>query len=289
VPYGGAVTWPDGWAGRHEILGSDLAVARAAPFVGWRHGRLRLAGGLHVDVARLGLRRTLDFVDQEGDVELSLRGAGVGVDLAGFVRVVDGGSGRLDLGLSYKSRTRIALAGEADFTAPDAFSVKAGDQRASSELTVPDRLALGAAYRRGRFTVLADVELTAWQVHDAVAIDFAEEATPDLRQASDWRATVALRAGAEWRRGAWVARAGLSLDPSPAPAGRLTPREPDATRMGAALGVGRRLTATHALYAFYGHLVLLERASEYPDSMPARYGGAADLVGIGVTYAPAPP
>lgn len=284
IPFGADVEWPENWAGRHEIIASRILVVRAAPFVGWRRGRWRVAGGLHVDTGEMRIRRSLDFIDSEGDVELALRGTGLGIDLAAFVRAAEDAGGHLDLGLTYKSRTRMTLDGEADFTTPDAFSLKAADQTASSSLTLPDRLAAGAAWQRGAWTFLADLELAAWQVRDQVVIDFARDETPDVTQETDWGATITLRGGAEWRGGPWVARGGLYRDPTPSPAATLSPTSPDSTRLGGSLGVGRAIGASWALDAFYGYMHLDERASENPDSMAARYGGHAHLVGAGLRY-----
>ncbi len=284
IPFGADVAWPEDWAGRHEIIASRILVVRAAPSVGWRRGAWRVAGCLHVDTGEMRLRRSLDFIDTEGDVQLSLRGAGLGVHLAAFVRAAERADGHLDLGLTYKSRTSITLAGEADFTTPDAFSLKAADQEASSALTLPDRLTAGAAWQRGAWTFLADLELTAWQVRDRVVIDFSREETPDVTQQADWHATVTVRGGVEWRGGPWVARGGLYRDPSPSPAATLSPSSPDSSRLGGSLGVGRVLGASWAVDAFYGFLRLDQRASENPDSMAARYGGHAHLVGAGLRY-----
>ena len=284
IPFGADVAWPEDWAGRHEIIATRILVVRAAPFVGWRRGAWRVAGGLHVDTGEMRLRRSLDFIDSEGDVQLSLRGAGLGLHLAGFVRAAERADGHLDLGLTYKSRTSIELTGEADFTTPDAFSLKAADQDASSSLTLPDRLTAGAAWQRGAWTFLADLELTAWQVRDQVVIDFSREETPDVTQQADWNATVSVRGGVEWRGGPWVARGGLYRDPSPSPAATLSPSSPDSSRLGGSLGVGCMLGTSWALDAFYGFLRLDERASENPDSMAARYGGHAHLVGAGLRY-----
>ena len=284
IPFGASVAWPDDWAGRHEIIASRIMVVRAAPFVGWRRGPWRVAGGLHVDTGEMRLRRSLDFIDTEGDVQLSLRGAGVGLHLAAFVRAAEQADGHLDLGFTYKGRTSIELDGEADFTTPDAFSLKAADQEASSSLTLPDRLTAGAAWQRGAWTFLADLELTAWQVRDQVVIDFAREETPDVTQQADWNATVTVRGGTEWRGGPWVARGGLYRDPSPSPTATLSPSSPDSSRLGGSLGIGRALGASWAVDAFYGYLHLDERASENPDSMAARYGGHAHLVGAGLRY-----
>lgn len=279
VPFGGGVTWPEEWAGRHEVVSSRLEVFRVAPFVAWRRGRLAASGGLHLDAGRMRLRRGLDFVDAEGDVRIDLRGTGVGAhaSLALAARP------DLALGLAYKSRTRLPLAGEADFETPPEFAMRTPDQRATTTLTLPDRFVLGAAWTRGPYAAVADLELTLWSVNQRTVIDFAEEATPSAVQENRWRTTLALRGGGERRFGdRWRARAGAFYDPTPAPRDRLAPSSPDATRLGLTGGGSVDAGAGVTVDAFYELMHLLDRQAENPDALAARYGGTAHIVGVGV-------
>lgn len=277
VPYGGNVRWPDGWEGSHEIVASQLQVVRVAPFVGYRRGALRVAAGVHVDLAHLAIERGLDFVDAEGDVLIDLRGAGLGADASAWIDL-----GEVDVGVSYKSRTTVALDGEADFTAPDAFAMRLVDQGATSTLRLPDRVALGAAWRRGALAAFGDLEVTAWGVNEAQVIDFDEEQTPNATQVNDWRTTVAVRAGGEWRRGATAVRAGAYVDPTPTRAERLAPSSPDSTRLGVTLGGSRRLGDGVALDGYYGYMHLAGQTSQNVDALMASYGGRAHFLGLAV-------
>jgi long-chain fatty acid transport protein len=277
VPYGGDVRWPDDWAGREEIMATQLQVVRIAPFAGWRRGDLRLAAGLHVDLAHMAIQRGLDFVDAEGDVLIDLRGAGVGADASVWLR-----RGAVDLGASYKSRTTVALDGEADFTTPDAFAGRLPDQQASSTLRLPDRLALGARWRRGAIAALADVEVTAWGVNEATVVAFEQEQTPDATQVNDWKTTVALRGGAEWRGDKLAVRGGAYVDPTPTRAERMAPSSPDSTRVGVGLGASYPVSEGVVLDASYGFMQLMGRTAENPESLMARYGGSAHFVGVAV-------
>lgn len=277
VPYGGNVVWPDDWAGRNEIVSSQLQVVRIAPFVGWRRDALRLAGGVHVDLAHMAIHRGLDFVDTTGDVLIDLRGAGVGVDVSAWYDL-----GAVDVGLSYKSRTSVPLSGEADFTAPDAFAMKLADQHASSRLELPDRVALGAAWTRGAVTALADVEVTAWGVNDELVVDFANETTPNARQVNRWKTTTALRAGAEVRRGRLTARGGAFYDPTPTRTDTMAPSSPDSSRVGISLGASYPVSREVLVDASYGFMHLLGATSENPEAIEASYGGNAHFLGLAV-------
>jgi len=254
---------------------------RIAPFFGWRFGRVRVAGGVHVDLGRLELDKGLDFIDTQGTVVLSLRGVGVGADASAFVQVRPD----LDVGLSYKSRTHVPLHGEADFTAPDAFSMKTPDQKVSSALDLPDRIAVGAAWTHGEWRALADVEAVLWSVNQQQVIDFADPATPDVTQVNAWHTTIAARAGGEWRRGPATVRAGLAWDPSPASADHLAPTTPDGDRIEATAGASWRVGRGTWIDGFYGYLHVGRRLSQNPDSTMATYGGDAHLLGVGVRVA----
>lgn len=281
VPFGSGVAWPADWPGRFEIVRTRLEVFRVAPFVAWRFGKLRVAAGLHVDAARMRVGRQLDFIDVEGDVAIDLSGTGVGVDAALFYRPSD----ELDVGLSYKSRTALDLSGAADFEAPDAFSIKTADQHASTSITTPDRLALGARWRRGAWSVLGDLELTLWGVYDEVVIDFEQDATPDAIQTNDWQTTLAVRSGVEWSFSpGWTARGGLYYDPSPARDENLAPSSPDSSRAGLTLGASRALGTAWSIDLFAEHMRLLGRRAANEDALEASYGGYANLLGIGVRY-----
>jgi long-chain fatty acid transport protein len=279
VPFGSGVSWPADWAGRHEIVRTDLQVIRIAPFAAARFGRIRVAAGVHLDVARLQVARRLDFIDVDGDVALDLDGTGLGFDAAIFVDVTPA----LAVGATYKSRTSVDLAGGADFTAPDAFADKTPDQPATTSITLPDRIAIGARWRRGAWTALADAEVLAWSTYDALVIDFSHAATPDVTQRADWHTTVGARGGAEYAATRTLtARAGLAWDPSPAPTATLAPSTPDSSRFSLTAGATWRLTPRIAIDAFFEQLFLLGAETMSPDSIQARYGGHAQLLGVGV-------
>ncbi|MBT8494360.1 MAG: outer membrane protein transport protein [Deltaproteobacteria bacterium] len=282
VPFGGGASWPDTWEGRHEIVSTNLQVFRIAPAFGYRFGRVRIAAGPQLDLATLEITRGLDFVDTEGTVDLALSGQALGAHASVFVEAADG----LDVGLTYKSRTQVAFAGDADFDAPDEFAVKTSDQQASSAMTMPDRFVLGGRYRYGDLAVLADIDLTLWSVNEELIIDFEREETPDAVTANQWKSTVGLRAGAEYGYRGWVFRSGGFYDPSPAPQDNLRPTSPDSNRIGATVGLSRRLGSGVSIDAFYEYMRLIGRSTENMDTLQAEYSGQAQFLGVGLRLQP---
>ncbi len=284
VPFGGGVQWPAMWPGATESVQTELMVLRAAPFVAWRFGALRVSAGFHVDAGRLQIQRNLDFIDTQGDVRLDLDGRGAGVDASVYWQA----RADLGVGLVYRGRTTIEFAGNANFTAPDAFSGKTPDQTAQTSMTMPDVVVLGAHWRRGAIRALADLEYANWSVNRRTTVAFANASTPEAVQRNDWHDTVTVRAGGEWQRDALVLRGGAYFDPSPVPAERLSPSSPDANRVAITAGASYAFAADWSADLFAEHMWLLRRETTNTESMAASYGGTAVVVGAGVRWSPRP-
>jgi long-chain fatty acid transport protein len=286
VPFGGGVTWPTTWPGATQAVRTELMVIRFAPFAAYSfgsRGKLRFAAGVHFDAGRLQIARNLDFIDMQGDVRLDLAGHGFGVDASAYYTP----RADLGIGLAFRSRTTLDFAGNANFTAPDAFSEKTPDQTAQTSMTMPDQLVVGARWRRDALALLGDVEYTRWSVNQRTTVDFANDATPNAIQDNGWHDTVTVRAGAEWHHTPKLtARAGAYFDPSPVPAEHLTPSSPDSTRIAATAGASYRLAAAWTADIFGEHMWLLRRDTTSVDTMPASYGGTALVLGAGVRWTP---
>lgn len=282
VPFGGGVTWPAAWEGSSEALRTELMVIRAAPFVAYNLGKLRVGGGLHFDAGRLQIDKGLDFIDMEGLVRLDLAGQGMGFDASAFYAARPD----LGIGLAFRSRTSITFDGNANFTTPDAFSEKTPDQTAKTEMTLPDVAVLGARWQRGELAILGDVQYTRWSVNKETVVDFAEDATPNVIQPNDWHDTFAFRAGAEFTSGKLTSRAGVYYDPSPVPVEHLTPTAPDSSRVAMTAGASYQLAAAWAADAFAEHMWITRRETTSVDTMPASYGGTALVLGAGLRYTP---
>jgi long-chain fatty acid transport protein len=281
VPFGGGITWPANWSGAVEAVQTNLMDIRTAPFAAYRIGPIRIAAGVHFDAARLQIARNLDFIDTQGDVKLDLAGHGFGVDASAYY------AARPDLGiaLAYRSRTRIDFNGNANFTAPDAFSEKLPDQHATTTMTMPDQLVLGAAFRRDALMLLGEVEYTRWSVDPDTTVHFEMPQTPDAVQVNGWHNTFTERAGAEYHRNDYTLRGGAYYDPSPVPIAHLTPASPDGSRIGVTAGASYKLAAAWTADLFAEQMWILERHTTSTDTMmPATFGGSAFVVGAGVRW-----
>jgi len=281
LPFASQVRWPADWAQRFDVVRSRLEFVRLAPFVAYRLGPVRLAAGPQVDLGRLRVERATDHVVQEGYSTLQLTGSAWGGHLSAWAEV-----GSVAVGLCYRSRSALALSGEARFEVPYPFDVRYPDQHVSADWTLPDRLALGVAAPIGPVLALLDLTWTGWSVNDELALDFDAEVTEDRTQRNAWRDSLAVRAGAEWAPdGLLTLRAGAYWDGLPAPPppdDTLSPSSPDGTRLALTAGVSVQLRQDLALDAFYEHLRLLERESTSEDAPQASYSGSAHLAGLGL-------
>ena len=283
VPFGGGVTWPAMWPGATQSVQTNLMVLRAAPFAAWSFGKLRIGAGVHVDAARLQIKRNLDFIDTQGNVRLDLAAQGVGVDASAYYQA----RADLGIGLAFRSRTKLEFDGNANFTAPDAFASKTPDQTAKTTMTMPDMLVLGAHYTRGAYAFVADLEYANWSVNRRTTVTFANASTPQAIQENDWHDTLTVRGGGEWTKDKLVVRGGAYYDPSPVPAEHLTPSSPDASRLGLTAGASYRLASAWTADVFAERMWLLRRETTSPETMSATYGGTAIVLGAGVRWTPA--
>jgi long-chain fatty acid transport protein len=283
--HGTTVTWPRGWWGRFDADSTTVQVFRAAPSAAVRLGPMRIGAGVHVDYAMMEIERSLDFVDSEGDSRLKLSGIGAGGDASLFFQILP----TLAAGITYQSRTSIHLSGQADFTVPDAFAGHAPDQKISSSLTLPDRLALGLALERGRLAFYGDATLTVWSVRQTLKIDFSNPNTPDVLEPQRWRESFSLHGGMEgWVTARLQLRGGLYYDHQAAPANTLAASGPDMARVGLAVGGSVRLHRTLSADLSYSLAFLLPRESTSDDALPASYSGQVHMIGIAFRAAQPP-
>ena len=286
VPFGNRVRWPADWPQRFDIVRAEPQFFRVAPFVAWRFGPLRIAAGPHFDFGTLRLEQATNHIAEEGYATLLFHGWGVGGDAAVFVDVHP----KVAVGVSYKSRTALGLSGDADFEVPVAFQSRYPDQKVTSDWTLPDRIAVGAAARLGQLRLVGDFVVTLWSVNDVLPINFSDPATEDKVQQNHWRTTLALRVGAEYTfRERYAVRLGMycdGLSGGAPPAAYLAPSAPDSTRIAVTAGGSVRLWRGLAADVFYEYLNLLERSSTSADAPMAKYHGDAHMIGFGVRWQP---
>ncbi|MBM4372437.1 MAG: outer membrane protein transport protein [Deltaproteobacteria bacterium] len=274
-PFGMAMTWPDDFPGRHLIAGSNLQIPEILAGVAWSPlPQLSVGAALVVSPAQVWLRRFLGpefgLVGDDGapipDATVAMAGSGVGVGAAAGIqaRPIRG----LYLGLSYRSRIRLDMTGDAHFTLPG-LTDRSGfpDQPVETAFQLPDIVSLGVGYQiLEAWYAELDVEYTFWSLFEEIPLDFPDDATGSLSQAipQDWRNTVTVRFGNEVRLGArreWAVRAGGGFDQTPVTPRYLSPMLPDSDRIFVGVGGGYTFAFGLGLDVAYLHTFFLPRAA----------------------------
>lgn len=176
------------------------------------------------------------------------------------------------------------------------FNTVLADGPASTEVTNPDQLIVGVAYRfRDDLTLLADYQLVRWSHFRTIALDFANAATPDRTLYESYRDTHGFRFGSEWRQSEKLTlRGGYLYHTAAAPPQTVTPLLPEGSRNEVTLGAGFRLGARlHAdvAYQYVKQNDRRGRLRDSPDGSPPTvalnsgvYDFGAHLFGVTFAY-----
>lgn len=278
APFGLTTEYDDGWVGRYQALKSDLLTVNINPTLAYRlNDAVSFGAGISAQYIDVELSRAIDF----GSVCIGAIGAGV-CGPAGFtpqardgevnIKGDDWGFGynlgvmftpRPDLrwGLAYRSKIKHKLKGDAEFEqpaglpAPIAASPVFTNGGVRSSVDLPESVSLGGyAALDQRWEVMADITWMRWSRFKELRIRF-DNGAPDNVTAEEWRDTVRVSAGVNYRyNDAWKLRGGIAFDESPVKTEFRTPRVPDANRVWLAFGAQYKPTR-HSSWNFgYAHL-----------------------------------
>ncbi len=286
VPYGAGLTWPDGWPGQYELIRIQLQAfeVNANASVGYKLGSMEFAvsAGPRYVWSTVGLERNIDAVDVQGNVELAGDDQAAGFQTAAIARL-----GGASLGVNYRSPIDLEYQGAADFESiPLELSGRTPDQAVKTAVTLPARLAFGAAYDHGQGTVSLDLETYFWSSFKEFAIDFNNPDTPDVNEPRNWENTLAIRTGYEYRGllDGLALRGGFAWDPTPSPRETLSPTLPDSDRFVATLGAGYTLAFGMSVHATYARIFVTENSATGEDAFPGSFSGGANALAIGLSY-----
>lgn len=288
VPFGSGVTWPQGWQGRYDSMGSSLRVLELGAHGAYRPFKpLAIGASLRLQSLSFQTSRAIDVVRPGQDASVSITGddSAISYGLSLLVMPIK----PLTLGLSFRAGASHQAAGVADFKdVPIELEGRAHDTAASTGFELPGRLAIGAAYVLGDGTISADVEYWRWGVVRELVVDFEDESMDDVVQPRQWSDTFSARLGYEHQllKGRLRPRAGLFYDPSPAPAATLGASSPDGDRVGASVGAGVALGFGLSANFSLGYTAILARQTQNPNAQQGQYGGRILSGVLGVAWTP---
>lgn len=277
-PFGLVVDWPSTWPGRFAVQHVELKTYFINPSVAVRLGdRVRVGAGFDIIRTTASLKRSLDFVTQEGTVLLGAGGWSYGANFGVQVDVVPK---MLSLGATYRTSASFDLKGNAHFSnVPSEFQTTASDQTAQTSVHLPNLGGIGVAYWPLPALRLAfDAGYNGWQQVQDLTITFANPALSTYLP-KKWKAVWNLHLGAEYNlTDQWRARAGVLWDPAPGRPDTLTPDLPDADRVNVAAGAGYRWS--HFTVDLAYTLVILTKSASTAPAFPGSYQGTANVIGL---------
>ncbi len=173
-------------------------------------------------------------------------------------------NGPLGIGASYRSQVKTDLSGtglyplgSAAAALPPGFSTSG-----STSITFPDMFNFGVSYQVDQNLLLsADIDWVNWTTYDRlVIVQPALGAAGTLTSVSNWNATVAFRAGVEWKiNDDMRLRLGYVFDPTPIEDRYLTPRIPGNDRQLFNIGYGYDFNDKTTLDLAYSYVLLSDR------------------------------
>lgn len=243
-PYGSGLSWGEESPGRDIIREISLRTWYITPVIGFDFSSLGVQGlslalGPDIVMASAYLRQDILFGTEVGQAELGGRGMGFSGRVG--LQYKPAALPELAIGLMYRHGVPLTLEGNADFDiAPELRSALPPDGDGSVELTIPNQIEVGVAYK-----VMPELEIEVnggmhgWSSYDELTVTLPNDTTSISRK--DWEDTFEARVGFEYSPGVWAVRAGYIYDPTPIPNTTIDFTLPDADRNSVTLGGGYEL------------------------------------------------
>lgn len=142
---GGAIKWPDGWAGQETFQSVDQKIFGLSAGVGFQALPWLKFGASYVRFQATELiHQKLNYLDHLGDAGIATAGGGNSFGVAAEVRVP---TAPLSLGVTYLHTADLDMTGHVHFTdVPPSFQTLLHDQGVTRTLLIPDVIFIGAAY-----------------------------------------------------------------------------------------------------------------------------------------------
>lgn len=295
--FGLGTEFDEGWPGRYNSYNAVIQTLTVNPNVALKvNDKLSLAVGASWMWFDLTLEQKIDFGKLSGspntvDVDQSLTGdsSGYGFNMALHYKAFDW----MSLGVSYVSRIRQDMDGEADFSKPSTVPQNLfNNTSVSGDVTLPDMVSLGVAfYPVHRLSLEVDGVWTGWSSYDKFAIDYRNPILPgvgSITKEKKWDDVWRLQVGVEYKALDWLdLRLGYVWDDSPVPAETADYLVPTNDRHLYNLGCGLRWNEWTADFS-YTYLCIESRsvnARPKDGVLDSRFeDGRVHLMGISVGY-----
>jgi long-chain fatty acid transport protein len=282
VPFGAGANWVDDFVGRTKGYESQVAAYFINPTFAYQvTDRLRVGAGVSLIRGTVSIRRKLDFLENEGTVELGGAGWGFGYNVGAQFEAVEK---FMSLGVAFRGPAKVSFDGKSDFQdVPAEFQSTLVDQPVSAAITLPGSVGVGLKVTPMERLVLGlDATMVLWSSIDEFGVEFENPALTNFLP-KRWKDTLNLKVGAEYGVTPDLAvRLGAQYDPTVSPEETLTPDLPDATRYKVTAGVGYNFNPVRVDLGY--QLTILKDSKSTAPGLPGTYGGSGHVVAATVGY-----
>ena len=301
VPFGLKTEWDSDWVGRFQAIKSEVRTININPTVAWKINNM-FSVGAGVSAQRLDAELT-----QAVSYRAVALATGIGAIIAGTPAGSEGvfklsaddwtwgwNAGVMvnfslatRLGVSYRSRVKFTVEGDATFDSrPAALSVapNVADGTVKADIKLPDTLSVAVAHQLNpQLQLLADYTWTGWNsIQDFTVVRTSGPLSGQTLT------SLALHFKNSWRVGLganyqltpqWKLRGGLAFDKSPVQDAFRTPRLPDEDRTWLAAGAQWAFAPNAALDFGLAYLFVKDASSNLVNQETATSVPHGSLVG----------
>jgi len=299
-PFGLASDWDSDWVGRYHAVETELLTININPSVAYQinemfsvgagvsamYGDAKLTnaidfGTIGISVLGPAAAGALGLLPQAADGFVNVEGDdwGYGYNIGGLMTLGD-----TRVGLHFRSRVKLELEGDADFTVPAAAVPLTStgsfvDTGAVANADLPETLQFDVDHQiNDRWLVEAGALWTRWTRLPEIRVNFdsvQDDSVTPLGWDNTWRFAV----GSQYRATDTVmVRGGLSWEKTPIKNGDFrTPRIPDNDRWWVTVGTSMMVFENVTLDLSYAHLFVKDAGSSNVNSTGAVLIGDYDL------------
>jgi long-chain fatty acid transport protein len=287
-PFGLSTDWDPASSTRYVATFSKVVTTEVNPNIAYKlNDSMSVAFGVAYVQLRATLEKTVNVILPgpillgDHNFRLSGDGDGWGLNAAALYKIAP----NVNVGLSYRSRVKIDVDGDAGLTGGPAATSATG----KTAITLPDLIQLGVSYEASdKLTVNADIDYTMWSTYDRIVVTSSNP----LFNATDekqWHDVWCLRVGGQYRLSdQWKLRAGYVYDKNPVGESRFETRTPDSDRQGITIGTGYAIGNTTVdlayLYLRFNNRTIDSSLADNDNSLNGTYKSKAHLAGITIGY-----
>ncbi|MBU4589741.1 MAG: OmpP1/FadL family transporter [Candidatus Omnitrophica bacterium] len=300
-PYGLGTDWADDSFSRYQATETSLEFYQINPAIAYKVNDV-LSVGVGADYMKSYISKHKRINDTGGVGDFHLKGDD---DAWGYnVGLLYRPSEQHSFGVSYRSEIEMTYKGHASLSnlSQGIYSAVFPDVYVTgleSDLTVPQSVALGYAYRPDdKWTIEVDIDWTDWTSIQEDYVKWTDETNATRLSIlnggnpapKDWHASLAYGIGAQYKANEkWTLRGGYLFIETPIPSANFETALPDTDRHGITLGAGYKLREDFTIDVAYFGVLMVERdvtndVASASSNLDGEYKGYVNVFSVGLTY-----